>query len=108
MKYQPYTPVAKHLHDFAATPVDSLGWTTIVPVVGASCVAIEIFAATGAIMKLSIGAIGDEDAHEIPYFTIPGGSSILLPVRISKGARISAKSMDSVADAGSLVLNLFG
>lgn len=101
------TPVGKHSHSYVSTPVTSTAWVEIIASLSFPCDAVEIFSAAGATIKLSLGAAGDEDNHEIPYYVLPGGSSILLPLKISRGQRISARSIDLDADAGSLVLNFF-
>jgi hypothetical protein len=72
------------------------------------CSAIEIFSGSGSIIKVSLGAAGLEYASEIPYYITPGGSSILLPIEIKKGTRISAKAVDTTANVGTLVINFFG
>lgn len=101
-------PIKKHSHDYAASPVDSSAWVEVITAMDMPCSAIEIFSAAGATLKMSLGDAGDEDAHEIPYYILPGGSGIMLPINIAKGKRISVKSIDIDADAGSLVLNFFG
>jgi hypothetical protein len=100
-------PVAKFLHSYTSTPVTTAAWVEIISATTAPCSALEIFSGNGAIIKLSLGAAGQEDASEIKYYVIPGGSSILLPIEVAKGKRISAKSMDTTANSGSLVFNFF-
>jgi hypothetical protein len=100
--------VAKFIHDLSADPVDVGAWVEIIPSIEHSCSAIEIFSSANTVMKLSVGDVGNEDNEEVPYYVLPGGSSILLPLRLSRGRRLSAKSVGTLADFGSLVLNFFG
>ena len=102
------TPVGKHFHSYASTNVGTLAWVEIISATTFPSSAVEIFSASGSTIKLSLGAAGDEDAEEIKYYVLPGGSSILLPIEIPRGKRISAKAVDATADVGSLVLNFFG
>lgn len=101
-------PVAKKLHNYTVTPVTTSAWVEIISATDTPSSAIEIFSGSGAPIKLSTGAAGSEDSSELPYYIIPGGSSIMLPLNLAKGARISAKAMVQDADAGVMVLNLFG
>lgn len=102
-------PIKKHLHSYLDTPVTNSAWQEILASMDMPCSAIEIFSGTGAPIKLSLGAAGEEDENEIPYYVIPGGSGILLPIGIAKGKRISAKAVGpDDADAGILILNFFG
>lgn len=103
------TPVAKFLHSYASTPVTTAAWVELLAATLQPCSAIEIFSASGAILKLSTGTAGQEDSNEISYYIIPGGSGIMLPIELAKGSRLSAKAVGTVnADAGDLVINFFG
>lgn len=101
-------PTYKFSHNYTTTPVTTSAWQEIISAMPSPACAVEIFSASAATIKLSVGDAGDEDNHEINYYVIPGGSSILLPLEFSRGSRLSAKAVDSDADSGSLVLNFFG
>jgi hypothetical protein len=100
-------PVAKFRHSYVATNVTTGAWVQIIASNAQPCSAVEIFDSSGRTMKISLGAAADENAHEVPYYIIPGGSSILLPIEIAKGKRISAKAVDADATVGALVFNFF-
>jgi hypothetical protein len=101
-------PVAKKSFSYADTNVTTAAWVEVIAATEQPFSALEIFSGSGSILKLSSGDAGDEDAHEIPYYIIPGGSSIMLPVGLAKGKRLSIKAVDVTADAGILILNFFG
>jgi len=101
-------PVLKRVHFYSVTPVTSAAWVEIISSLEKPASAVEIFSASGSTIKISTGLAGDEDSNEIPYYVLPGGSGIMLPIGFSKGSRISLRSIDLAADAGSIVLNFFG
>jgi hypothetical protein len=102
------TPVHKFRHSYVATNVTTAAWVEVISSLPQPVSAVEIYDSSGKIIKLSIGASGEEDANELDYYITPGGSGILLPLEFSKGARISAKAVDDDADVGSLIFNFFG
>jgi hypothetical protein len=102
------TPIYKFYHSYSSTNVTTGAWVELIASLQYPASAVEIFNGTGAIVKLSIGAAAAEDASEIPYYIIPGGSSIMLPLGFSREARISARAVDQDATTGTLVLNFFG
>lgn len=101
-------PVAKLVHDFASTNVTTGAWVEIEDSTTAPCSALEIFNGGGSILKISQGAAGSEDSAELPYYILPGGSQIVLPIEISKGKRLAVKAVDQNSTFGSLVLNFLG
>jgi hypothetical protein len=103
-------PVGKLQIDLSSggTPVSTGAWVQLFSATPAPCCAVEIFNGTGSILKLSTGTPGNEAASEIPYFVLPNGSHILLPLTIAKGLPLSAIAVDSATTSGRLVMNLFG
>ena len=101
-------PIGKIRHDFAATNVTTAAWVQISSSCPSPCSALEIFNGGGSILKISTGTAGNEDASELPYYILPGGSELVLPFELNKSKRISVKAVDLSSTAGSLVLNLFG
>ena len=95
-------PVAKKYHSFVTGPVSNAAWVEILAAMEEPCSAVELFSSTGATLRLMVGTT------EIPYYILPGGSSIMLPIGAAKGESISIRSADTLADAGILVLNFFG
>lgn len=71
-----------------------------------SCSALEVFNASGSILKLALGDVGSE--VDLPYTILPGGSTGLIVVEIPAGVRISAKAIDADTAAAQFVLNRFG
>ncbi len=101
-------PVKKILVDLAATNVTTSAWLEIVSAMDAPVSAISIFNGSGSVLKISLGAAGDEANQEIKYYIVPGSNDFLLPIQIAKNKRISLKSADVTADVGSFVINCFG
>lgn len=108
-------PVHKHRHSYAtagayesAGNVSTSAWTEITASLDQPASAVEIFDSSGRILKISIGTAGNESTNEVPYYIIPGGSGILLPIEFGRTARISVKAVDAAATTGSLVFNFFG
>lgn len=101
-------PIGKLVHDFGATNVTTSAWVEISSSCPSPCSALEIFNGGGSILKLSTGVSGQEDAHELPYYILPGGSDEVLPFELGKSKRLSVKAVDLNSTSGSLVLNLFG
>lgn len=101
-------PVHKHVHNYATTNVTTAAWAEIIASLPVAASAVEIYSGNTSVVKLSVGAAADEDANEINYYVIPGGSSILLPLEFTRGKRISAKAVNVNATTGVLVFNFFG
>lgn len=103
-------PVAKYRLDYSLSNLpDTATWVAVIAATTQPCSAMEIFNASAATLKISTGAAGLENAGELPYYVLPGGSSILLPIEVAKGGRISVKAVDQTpVSVGTLVLNLFG
>lgn len=99
-------PVGKFYRDCSgATVITTSAWVVLDSSVDASCSALEIFNGTGCMLKLSTGGASAEDASELPYYIIPGGSSSIIPLELTKGARLSAKAVDTDTVAGLLIIN---
>ena len=100
-------PVYKFRQSLAAANIGTATWVQLIAVMPVPASAVEIFNGSNSTIKLSAGAAGAEDAAEISYYVLPGGSAILLPIEFAKGSRIAAKSADTNANIGSLILNFF-
>lgn len=106
-----YKPVVTVRNDNATNPITDAAWAQIVAALGKPASAVEIYNPSGVTMRISTGAAGLEDASELPYSILPGGSSILMPMDgIRNGARISLKAVDAGANVNTniLVLNFLG
>lgn len=101
-------PIYKFRHSYVSTNVTTAAWVEIITAMPVPASAVEIFDGSGRIIKLALGAAGDEDSNELDYYIIPGGSSILLPVEFARTKRVAAKAVDANATTGSLVFNFFG
>lgn len=100
-------PVATFQHNYFVTNVPTSAWVELITATSEPFDAVEIFSATGSIILLSTGSAGQEDDNQVPYTILPGGSGILLPYNLRKGARLSAKALDITAAKGYLILNFF-
>lgn len=103
--------LAYHLIDtqilnLATSPVTNAAWVQIVGATPHPCSSAEVYNGSNALVQLAIGAIGSEKA--IPYTVLPG-RTVLIPLEISKGQRISAKAATATsANTDYLALNLMG
>lgn len=100
-------PLKKFRHAFGSTNVTTSAWVELIASMDKPASYVEIFNSSGSILKLSTGAAASEDSYEIPYYVLPNGSSILLPIEFANLKRISAKAVDVDATMGSLILNFF-
>lgn len=89
-----------------AHPVTTAAWVQVVAATSQPCSAIEVSNPSNSLLKIAVGGAGSE--VELPYYVLPGGSPILLPWEIAKGSRISLKAVQTTANVGLFVLNLFG
>lgn len=101
-------PTGKLRVDYTSTPVGTGTWVELSSAIPASCTAVEIFHSNGATLKLSTGSAGNEDASELKFYVLPGGTDGLIAVEFSKGVRLSAKSIQGTCDTGELVVNFYG
>lgn len=106
-----YKPVVTVRNNNATNPVSDAAWVQIVAALGKPANAVEIYNPSGATIRISTGAAGLEDASELPYSILPGGSSILMPMDgIKKGSRISLRVVDVgvTINTNIFVLNFLG
>lgn len=101
-------PVTTATLDTSSTNITTAAWVQLVASLPKACSSVEIFNPSGATLIVSTGAASAEDASIVPYTIVPGGSSILLPLEIAKGSRVSLKSIDQTANSGLFVMNFFG
>lgn len=101
-------PVHTLRYDYATGNILQNAWGQILASTPAPACAVEIFDASGRALSISLGAAGLEDGAVIPYTITPNGSSILLPIEVARGKRISVKPLDANATEGQLIINFFG
>lgn len=94
--------------DAASSSISTGAWTQVSASVQRAASYVEIFNSTGATLAVSTGSAGQESSHILPYTVLQGGSSILVPLEVTSGNRLSVKSLDNAATSGVLVMNLFG
>lgn len=99
-------PVAKLILDMSADNVLTSGYTEVEDSLGAPASAVEIFNGSASTLILATGDAGDE--VEVPYYILPGGSSIMLPLNFSRGERVAVKAADVDSTTGTFVMNFFG
>lgn len=88
---------------YSSTNVTTAAWVQLDASLDNETTAVEIFDSSGSVLKLAIGASGQE--VELPFYILPGGNgrvSLLLP----KGKRLSIRAVDTSATSGQLVINL--
>ena len=107
-------PVLRFTYQFSGSTVahvsgavDTTNWTELIASLGQPASAIEIFNGGGNILEISNGAVGAEVANAIPYYIIPGGSAILLPIEFGRTSRLAVRSIGATSNVGNLVLNFF-
>lgn len=101
-------PVNTIRHNAGSTPITTGAWVEIEDSLAAPASAVEIFNATGRVLRVSTGAAGLEDSSEAAYTIIPGGSEILVPSEWRRLSRLSMKAVDANATTGYIILNFFG
>lgn len=99
-------PQKAHNHDFNGTPVTTAAWVQLIASMDKAISTVEIYNSSGSILELGLGSAGNEVS--IPYYILPNGSLILLPIEIAFGQRLSAKAVNQDATVGELVLNFLG
>jgi hypothetical protein len=66
---------------------------------------ISAFDSSGKTLKLALGASGSE--VDIPHYIPPGGTDGVVPIKASRGDRLSIRAVDATASSGVIILNLF-
>lgn len=101
-------PVKKFRHAFDATNVTTAAWVELISAMDKASSSCQIYNGSGSILKLSTGGIGLEDSNEVPYYVLPNGSTIIIPIELAFGGRLSAKAIGADATVGDLILNFMG
>lgn len=107
-------PVGKHLHEVVAatsgTHITTAAWVEVISSLAAPISGLMILNTTGKLIKMSVGAIGEEDENEVRFYIMPAAEPQVLAFDgIKKGARISLRAVDADAtDDSQIVFNLFG
>lgn len=99
-------PVGTIIRNYAVNGVTQIAWAEITDSIPAAATAFAVFNGCGSGLKLSLGALGDEANHIIPYTVPPGGES-LLPIELGKAQRLSAEAIIADAAVGYLIINFF-
>lgn len=87
---------------YASTNVGTSNYVTLIASTSISISKLEILDTSTKIIKLAIGDSG----NEIDICTCPVSGTIILPMYIPAGSRISAKAVDANATTGYNVLSL--
>ena len=96
------TPV---YYDYVAVPVTSAAYQEIIADSGADLITqINIFDSSGQALYLAFGAAASEVNQII---IVPGGQG-QVPVQIPANTRVSIKAVNTTANAGALIISLFG
>jgi hypothetical protein len=96
--------VAPYLLDTSGTNVTSAAWVTFLAAASNlwACSAVQIHNTGSQPIKLGFGAAAAETETGILF---PIGVSILLPVQIAKGVRLSVRSMGATQSSGFLTMS---
>lgn len=97
-------PITPYILDTSSTAVTNAAWVTFVAAASVTyaCSAVQIHNTGAAPIKIGFGAAAAEVESGILF---PIGVSILLPVVIRKGVRISVRSMGSTQSSGFLTMS---
>lgn len=91
--------------DYVGTPVTSAAYVEIMADSGADIITqLNIFDSSGQALYLSFGAA----ASEVDQLIIPPGGQGQTPVQIPANTRVSVKAVNTTANAGALIISLFG
>lgn len=109
MRHMTRKPVANlKLDASVGTPIATGAWSQVIALTTQPSSQVEIRNTTGSVMELSLQAAGFEDTlAKVPYYILPDGSPILIPLEIAKNKRVSVKAVDVAATEGSLIFNFF-
>ncbi len=91
-------------YDYAAVPVTTLAYTEIIAATTAEATSVNIFDSSGQSLYIAFGEAGLEVDQMI---IVPGGNGTV-SLAIPAATRVSVKAISDDADAGELILNLFG
>lgn len=92
-------------NDYSSVNVTNSAYTQLSASLSEHISLIEIFDSSGAVLKLAIGASGGE--VDMPFYIIPGGNG-RMGLLLSKGCRLSIKSVDTATvSTGQIVINLY-
>lgn len=97
-------PVIPTILDTSSTNVTSAAWVTFIASVSKAASGILLHNPGSQPIKIGIGAAAAETELGI---VIPIGVSILIPVEIAKGARVSLRSMGATQSSGIITASLF-
>lgn len=89
---------------YAGTNVTTGAYVTLIASTAKATAHLEITDTSTKILKLAIGAAGDE----IDICSVPVSGTVVVPYWIPKGTRISIKAIDATATTGYNVLSLLG
>lgn len=103
-----HRPYGSFWLNMSVTNITTSGWVQISASLPGSCSALEVFNPSASLLQISTGKSGQESSNIIPYTILPGGSSILLPIELKVGSRLSAQAVDQTASSGYLTFNVFG
>jgi len=97
-------PLAPFVLDTSSTNVTSAAWVTFVAAASMTyaCSAVQIHNTGAQPIKVGLGAAASETESGILF---PIGVSILLPVTLSKGVRLSVRSLGSTQSSGLLTMS---
>lgn len=93
------TPLA---NDCSSVTITSAAYVQLTASLGASCSAIEVQNTSAKAIKLAVGAAASEVDK---YIVAPANQSLILPIEIAKGARVSAKALGADATTGFFIVN---
>ena len=105
-------PVGKTLYQVVTgtvgTHILDSAWKEIEDSLPIACDAMEILNTTGGLMKMALGASGEE--VEFPFYIMPSSEPHIIPINLSKGARITVRAVEAgdITDTGDLAINWFG
>lgn len=86
-----------------STPVTTLAYTEVVAEMPDSSDQLEIFDSSGGVLKLAIGAPGEEVDQ---FYILPGGNGIV-DFHIPVGSRVSVIADEANATTGFLYINFY-
>lgn len=93
------------INDNTGVTITSAAYVQLSASLPKACSAIEVQNTSSKIIKIAVGGAG---AEVDKYAIAPGVNSVLIPIEIAKGARVSAKAVTADATTGALVINLLG
>lgn len=85
-----------NVFSYASTSVTSSSYVTLVVATPITISKLMVTDSSGQLMKIAVGPVG----HEVDLFSCPVSGSIVIPIYLTSGQRLSVKAINTTASSG--------